>query len=118
MVQMDQKIRIASGLSGESDTRQVSTVLYCMGEEVEDVISSTDITTEERKTYKTVLAKLNYYFKVRTNVILEREPGSTEEANCKENQLNNTSLHSTGWLKHVNMGSLWNGLNLHMHTPH
>ena len=67
-----EQFRLASGLSGESDTRQVSTLLYCMGEEVEDVLSSTDITAEERKTYKTVLAKLNDYFKVCKNVILER----------------------------------------------
>ena len=67
-----EQFRLASGLSGESDTRQVSTLLYCMGEEVEDVLSSIDITAEERKAYKTVLVKLNDYFKVRKNVILER----------------------------------------------
>ena len=72
-----------------------------MGEEVEDVLSSTEITTEERKTYKTVLAKLNDYFKVCKNVILEL--GSTEEVNSNKNQLSNISLLSTGWLKHVNM---------------
>ena len=74
-----EQFRLASGLSGESDTRQVSTLLYCMGEEVEDVLSSTDITTEERKTYKTVLAKLNDYFKcvkrdLRENQVQPNEP--------------------------------------------
>jgi len=43
-----------------------------MGEKVEDVLSSTNITTEERKTYKTVLGKLNDYYKVCKNVILGR----------------------------------------------
>ena len=68
-----EQFRLASGLSGESETRQVSTLLYCMGEEVEDVLSSTDITAEERKTYKTVLDKLNDYFNVHNNVILESQ---------------------------------------------
>ena len=50
---------------------QVSTLLYCMGKEDEDVLSSTNITTEEIKTYETVLNKPNDYYKVRKNVILE-----------------------------------------------
>jgi len=44
---------LASGLaSGEA--RQVSTLLYCMGEEAEDVLSSTNISVDDRKKYKTV----------------------------------------------------------------
>ena len=43
-----------------------------MGEEAEDVLTSTNITTDEKKDYETVLGKFNKYFKVRKNVILER----------------------------------------------
>ena len=69
---MEKKIREASGLSGESETRQVSTLLYTMGENADNVLTSTRITSEERKKYDTVLAKLDGFFKVRRNVIFER----------------------------------------------
>ena len=43
-----------------------------MGEEAEDVLTSTNITTDEKKDYETVLGKFTEYFKVRKNVIFER----------------------------------------------
>ena len=64
-----EQYRVASGLSAESKARQVSTLLYCMGEEAEDVLTPTNITIEERKDYETVLGKFNEYFKVCKNVI-------------------------------------------------
>ena len=36
----------ASGLSGEPEVRQVSSLLYCLGEEANDVLASTNITEE------------------------------------------------------------------------
>ncbi len=64
--------RDASGLSGESEPRQVSTLLYCLGEEANDVLASTNITEEEKKVFLTVMEKLDGFFKVRHNVIFER----------------------------------------------
>ena len=43
-----------------------------MGEEAEDVLASTNITEDEKKSYEGVLGKFNDYFKVRKNVIFER----------------------------------------------
>ena len=43
-----------------------------MGEEAEPVLKSTDITTDERRSYDIVIKKLEAYFKVRRNVIFER----------------------------------------------
>ena len=63
---------VASGLSTEDDTRQVCMLLYCLGEEAEDVLKSTNITEEERKVYATVLGKFDAFFQVRKNVIFER----------------------------------------------
>ena len=40
---------VASGLSEEGELRQVSASLYCMGKEARDVLTSTNITNEERK---------------------------------------------------------------------
>ena len=66
------QFRIASGLAAETAVKQVQTLLYCMGEEAEAVLSSTDITEDEKKVYDTVLDKMDGYFKVRKNVIFER----------------------------------------------
>ena len=62
----------ASGLDKEEETRQVSTLLYCLGDEAHDVLSSTKITDEDRKTYSKVMEKFDAYFDVRKNVIFER----------------------------------------------
>ena len=67
-----QQFGLASGLSGEGDERQVSTLLYSMGEEAEDILRSTNISDDERKVYQTVLDKFDQFFKVRKNVIFER----------------------------------------------
>ena len=80
-----EQYEIASGLSAESRVRQVGTLLYCMGEEAEDVLTSTNITTEERKDYETVLGKFNEYFKVHKNIIFKRA-----RFNCR-NQLKGES---------------------------
>ena len=47
-----EQFRIASGLSTGTSTRQVSTLLYCIGEVAELVLSSTDIAEEERENYE------------------------------------------------------------------
>ena len=63
----------ASGLAASKDeARQVGTLLYCLGEDADDVLSSTNISTEDRGKYNEVMKKLDDYFKVRKNVIFER----------------------------------------------
>ena len=61
-----------SGLNADPELKQVSTFLYCMGEEAEVVLASTNITVEERKAYATVCQKFDEFFQVRRNVIFER----------------------------------------------
>ena len=46
--------------------------MYCLGEEADDVLTSTNPTEEERKDYATIMAKLDGYFQVRKNTIYER----------------------------------------------
>ena len=67
-----EQFRSASGLDSESEQRQVSTLLYCLGEEADDVLTSTNISEENWKKYSEVMAKFDGFFKVRRNVILER----------------------------------------------
>ena len=67
-----QQFRDASGLSTETASKQVSTFLYCLGEEAESVLASTGITPDDRKDYSKVLEKVDGFFKVRKNIIYER----------------------------------------------
>ena len=66
-----EQFQLASGLSTEGDICQISTLLYCMGEEAEDTLISANTTEEDRKKYTSVIAKLDTFFKVRKNVIFE-----------------------------------------------
>lgn len=51
-------------MSEEGSTKQVSTLLYCLGEEAEEVLLYTNITPEEKRSYKMVIAKFDSFFKV------------------------------------------------------
>ena len=42
-----EQFRIASGLAEESETKQVNTLLYCLGKESGAVLSSTNVTDED-----------------------------------------------------------------------
>ena len=61
---------IASGLA-EERVCQISTLLYCMGEEADMILTSTNISCDDRKKYDQVVAKLDAFFKERNNVIYE-----------------------------------------------
>ena len=67
-----EQFRVASGLKEASASKQVNTLLYCLGEEAESVLKSTNITDDERKEYDTVLGKFDNFFQLRRNVIFER----------------------------------------------
>ena len=58
------QFRLASGLSTESETRQVSTLLYCMGQDADNVLTSTNISDKDREKYTSVMAKFEEFFKV------------------------------------------------------
>ena len=62
----------ASGLDKEEESRRVSTLLYCLGDDAEDVLASTHISTDDRKDYSKVIAKFDEHIKIRRNVIFER----------------------------------------------
>ena len=67
-----QQFRYASGLSTEDELRQVSTLLYCLGEEADDVLTSTNISAGDRTNYDAVMRKFDDHFQVRRNIIFER----------------------------------------------
>ena len=100
-----EQFRIASSLVEASAKKQIGTLLYCMGEESESVLMSTNATEEEQKDYDLVIGKFDSFFKVRRNVIFERarfnrknqQPGESSEqyimalyslaANCNYGEL-------------------------------
>ena len=56
---------VAFGLHKEDEETQVSTLLYCLGDDAGDVLPSTNISEENRKKYVEVLGKFNSHFKIR-----------------------------------------------------
>ena len=89
-----EQFRLASGLSAEEDVRQISALLYCMGDEAEDTLASTNVSEDDRKEYSRVIAKFDAFFKVRKTLSL-REPVSTAAVREKANRWNNSSLVCT-----------------------
>ena len=56
----------------ESNERQVSTLLYSLGDTANDVLTSKNFSDEDRKKYSSVVAKFNAFFQVRKKVIFKR----------------------------------------------
>ena len=82
-----EQFRVASGLSTDSAAKQVSTQLYCLGEEAELVLMSTSATADDCKDHASIMAKFDAFFKIRRNIIFERaqfnrrnqQPGESAE---------------------------------------
>ena len=67
-----EQYRQASGLAEKGEECQVSTLLYFLGEDAEEVLDTTRISTDDRKKYQKVIEEFDSYFKVKKNVIYER----------------------------------------------
>ena len=67
-----EQYRQASGLIDKGEERQVSTLLYCLGEDTEEVLDTTWISAEGKKKYSKVIDEFDKHFKVKKNVIVER----------------------------------------------
>ena len=67
-----QQFREASGLSDKPPSKQISTFLYCLGEEAESVLASINATADDCRDFDRTIAKFDAYFTVRKNVIYER----------------------------------------------
>ena len=67
-----QQFRLASGLAEADPQRQVSTLLYCMGESAEETLNSTKISEEHHKEFDKVIDEFDRFFNVRKNTIFER----------------------------------------------
>ena len=89
-----EQFRIASRLSAEAETRQVSTLLYSMGEKAKDVLASIEtLLWMERKSTKLSQPDSMNISRF-TKMSSLRESGSTVEANRKENKWNSIVITS------------------------
>ena len=57
-----EQYRVAAGLTADSEGKQVNALLYCLGEEAEAVLNSTNAGADDKAKYDTVVAE---FFKVR-----------------------------------------------------
>ncbi len=67
-----ERFRIASGLETQAEENQVNALIYTMGEEAEDILTSLHLSVHEASDYETVKNSLNDHFVARRNVIFER----------------------------------------------
>lgn len=67
-----ERYRLASRLDEQPQEKQVNTLIYTMGEDIEDVITSLALTEEEEEDFDVVIDRLERHFVVRRNVIFER----------------------------------------------
>jgi len=58
-----EQYHMASGLSTKDDEIKASTLLYCLGADADDVLTTTRITDNNRKKYTKVLEKFDEFLK-------------------------------------------------------
>ncbi|KAI5621586.1 hypothetical protein C0J50_18855 [Silurus asotus] len=67
-----ERFRVASGLETQADENQVNALIYTMGEEAEDILTSLHLSPQAASDYEVVKNRLNDHFVARRNVIFER----------------------------------------------
>ena len=67
-----EQFRLATGLKTKSEEKQISTLIYCMGDDADDILRSFRLSQEDSKKYETVRNKFETHFVKRRNVIFEQ----------------------------------------------
>ena len=67
-----ERFRQASGLFEKSEEVQVNTLLYSMGDEADDILSTFGLTDTQKKEYKTIKDKFFEFFIAKRNIVYER----------------------------------------------
>ena len=62
----------ASQLATKSEQRQISTLIYTMGDKADDILASFGLNDDDKKKYSTVTEKFENYFVKKHNIIFER----------------------------------------------
>ena len=66
-----ERFRNATDLDEKSEQKQVSSLVYSMGKEAEDILRSFQLTKDERKSYTTIRDKFQSFFVKRINIVYE-----------------------------------------------
>ena len=66
------RLKDATDLDEKSEQKQVSSLIYSMGEEVEDILWSFQLTEDKRKSYTTVRDEFQSFFVKRRNIVYEQ----------------------------------------------
>jgi hypothetical protein len=66
------RFRDAADLSSKTESRQVSTLLYCMGHRSEDIFKSFNLSDDDAKKFNTVIQKFDDFYIVKKNIVYER----------------------------------------------
>ena len=66
------RFRIASKLNEQEDDPQVNMLIYCMGDEADDILKSFTFAEGEGMTYEIVKEKFDAHFIPKRNIIYER----------------------------------------------
>ena len=67
-----ERFRKVSGLKGKDEEVQVNTLIYAMGDDVDDILCLFRLSAADSKKYDTVKANFDVHFVKRRNVIYER----------------------------------------------
>ncbi|XP_054290020.1 uncharacterized protein K02A2.6-like [Macrosteles quadrilineatus] len=67
-----ERYRIASGLDNEPQVKQVSCLIYCMGPDSEDILSTAHLSEDDKASYESVTEAFDNIFTGKRNVIYER----------------------------------------------
>ena len=104
-IQRFERFRCASGLDKKGQGIQVNTLVYCMGDEADDILGSFHLSSEEKEQYDVVKEKFEGYFVKRRNVIFERAKFNQQRQEPGE-PIDNfiTSLHCLS--EHCGYGNL------------
>ena len=82
-----ERFREASDLNEKSEQKQVSSLIFAMGDEAEDTLDSFRLSDDERKSYSTVRDKFEVYLVKKRNIVL------TEQVSFKEDEKRESQLH-------------------------
>ena len=66
------RFREVSDLDEKSGQKQVSSLIFAMGDEAEDILDSFRLSDDERKSYTTVRDKFEAYFVKKINIVFDR----------------------------------------------
>lgn len=67
-----ERFRVSSDLDKSTQANQVNTLIYCMGDEADDVLKGLRLTDEQRLVYNTVKDGFTNFFVPKKNVIYQR----------------------------------------------